>query len=66
MRSLDGLTRTTLRNPVPWLQARIDTSEEELTKEADCVSHLTGKMGGACDLADAPDTSMPGDPVAEL
>ena len=49
-----------------WLQARIDASEEELTKEADCVSHLTGKMGGACDLADAPDTSMPGDPVAEL
>ena len=49
-----------------WLQARINTSEEELTKEADCVSHLTGKMGGACDLADAPDTSMPGDPVAEL
>ena len=30
-----------------WLRERIQKSEDELTKEADCVSHLTGKTGGA-------------------
>ena len=34
-----------------WLRERIKKSEDELTKEADCVSHLTGKNGGACELA---------------
>ena len=33
-----------------WLRERIQKSEDELTKEADCVSHLTGKNGGACEL----------------
>ena len=37
-------------------------SEEELTKEADCVSHLTGKLGGACELQGAgTDTMLPGE-----
>lgn len=45
-----------------WLRERIMKSEEELTKEADCVSHLTGKTGGACEItADTPDTMLPGE-----
>jgi len=45
-----------------WLRERIQTSEDELTKEADCVSHLTGKMGGACELQGAEaDTMLPGE-----
>ena len=44
-----------------WLRERIQKSEDELTKEADCVSHLTGKNGGACELEGAEDTALPGD-----
>jgi len=45
-----------------WLRERIAVSEEELTKEADCVSHLTGKTGGACELQGAEaDTMLPGE-----
>tara|TARA_B110000977_G_scaffold169595_1_gene219659 strand:- start:17454 stop:18794 length:1341 start_codon:yes stop_codon:yes gene_type:complete len=45
-----------------WLKERIQTSQDELTKEADCVSHLTGKMGGACELQGAEaDTMLPGE-----
>ena len=44
-----------------WLRERIKVSEDELTKEADCVSHLTGVMGGACEINDAPDTTLPGE-----
>lgn len=44
-----------------WLRERIQKSEDELTKEADCVSHLTGKNGGACELQGAEDTALPGD-----
>ena len=44
-----------------WLRERIQKSEDELTKEADCVSHLTGKAGGACELQGAEDTALPGD-----
>ena len=43
-----------------WMD--IAVSEEELTKEADCVSHLTGKTGGACELQGAEaDTMLPGE-----
>ena len=44
-----------------WLRERIQKSEDELTKEADCVSHLTGKTGGECELQGAEDTALPGD-----
>jgi malate dehydrogenase (NADP+) len=45
-----------------WLREKIKASEEELTKEADCVSHLTGKLGGACELQGAgTDTMLPGE-----
>jgi malate dehydrogenase (NADP+) len=45
-----------------WLRERIQASEDELTKEADCVSHLTGKTGGACELQGAEaDTMLPGE-----
>ena len=45
-----------------WLRERIQASEDELTKEADCVSHLTGKAGGACELQGAEaDTMLPGE-----
>eukprot|EP00227_Mantoniella_beaufortii_P004367 CAMPEP_0197610056 /NCGR_PEP_ID=MMETSP1326-20131121/52496_1 /TAXON_ID=1155430 /ORGANISM="Genus nov. species nov., Strain RCC2288" /LENGTH=436 /DNA_ID=CAMNT_0043178515 /DNA_START=15 /DNA_END=1325 /DNA_ORIENTATION=+ len=45
-----------------WLRERIKKSEAELTNEADCVSHLTGKLGGACVLVgDAADTMLPGE-----
>ena len=45
-----------------WLRERIKTSEDELTKEADCVSHLTGKVGKVCEItADTPDTTLPGE-----
>ena len=45
-----------------WLRERIKKSEDELTKEAECVSHLTGKMGGACELVgETADTMLPGE-----
>ena len=45
-----------------WLKERIQTSQDELTKEAACVSHLTGKMGGSCELKGAEaDTMLPGE-----
>ena len=45
-----------------WLRERIKKSEEELTKEAECVSHLTGKLGGACELiGEKADTMLPGE-----
>ena len=45
-----------------WLRERIKKSEDELTKEAECVSHLTGKLGGACELMGAEaDTMLPGE-----
>ena len=45
-----------------WLRERIKKSEEELTKEAECVSHLTGKLGGACELVgEKADTMLPGE-----
>ena len=45
-----------------WLRDRIKRSEDELTKEADCVSHLSGKTGGACALNGAEaDTMLPGE-----
>ena len=45
-----------------WLRERIQASEDELTKEADCVSHLIGKTGGACELQGAEaDTMLPGE-----
>ena len=45
-----------------WLRERIQASEDELTKEADCVAHLTGKSGAACELQGAEaDTMLPGE-----
>ena len=45
-----------------WLKERIQTSQDELTKEAACVSHLTGKTGGSCELKGAEaDTMLPGE-----
>jgi hypothetical protein len=36
-------------------------TEDELLKERDCVSHLIGRMGGACDIRGKPDTTVPGE-----
>lgn len=41
--------------------ASVQATEDELSKERDCVSHLIGRMGGACDIRGAPDTTVPGE-----
>mmetsp|Transcript_69826 Transcript_69826/g.221208 ORF Transcript_69826/g.221208 Transcript_69826/m.221208 type:complete len:295 (-) Transcript_69826:113-997(-) len=38
-----------------WLKMKIKASEEELSNEKNCVAHLTGMPGGACEVI--PDTS---------
>ncbi|KAJ9515773.1 hypothetical protein QJQ45_008671 [Haematococcus lacustris] len=44
-----------------WLRQKLAVTEEELSKERDCVSHLTGRMGGSCDIRGKEDTSVPGE-----
>jgi malate dehydrogenase (NADP+) len=44
-----------------WLRSKIKATEDELTKERDCVSHLIGRMGGSCDIRGKPDTTVPGE-----
>lgn len=40
---------------------KIAATEDELAKEASCVSHLLGRMGGSCELRGAEDTTVPGE-----
>ncbi|KAJ9531878.1 hypothetical protein QJQ45_022016 [Haematococcus lacustris] len=44
-----------------WLRQKLAATEDELSKERDCVSHLIGVMGGSCDIRGAEDTSVPGE-----
>lgn len=44
-----------------WLRQKIAATEDELTKERDCVSHMIGRSGGACDIRGGPDTTVPGE-----
>ncbi|KAJ9515775.1 hypothetical protein QJQ45_008672 [Haematococcus lacustris] len=44
-----------------WLRQKLAVTEEELSKERDCVSHLTGRMGGSCDIRGKEDTNVPGE-----
>ncbi len=44
-----------------WLRNKIRSSEDELQKEKECVSHLIGMMGGACSLRGVEDTTVPGE-----
>ena len=44
------------------LSLTLQAAEEELIQERDCVSHLIGREGGACQIGPgAPDTSVPGE-----
>lgn len=43
-----------------WLRARLKKSEDELVNERNCVAHLTGMSGGACEVG-AEDTTLPGE-----
>eukprot|EP00239_Pterosperma_sp_CCMP1384_P000770 CAMPEP_0197847694 /NCGR_PEP_ID=MMETSP1438-20131217/6810_1 /TAXON_ID=1461541 /ORGANISM="Pterosperma sp., Strain CCMP1384" /LENGTH=438 /DNA_ID=CAMNT_0043459687 /DNA_START=85 /DNA_END=1401 /DNA_ORIENTATION=+ len=42
-----------------WLKERIAKSEDELVKEKECVKHLFGEFGGACEITE--DTMLPGE-----
>ncbi len=42
-----------------WLRKKIQASEEELIKERDCVGHLIGVSGAACEIR--VDTMLPGE-----
>jgi malate dehydrogenase (NADP+) len=42
-----------------WLRGKIRASEDELLKERDCVGHLIGVEGAACQITD--DTTLPGE-----
>lgn len=44
-----------------WLRMKIKASEDELAKEKECVGHLIGISGAACQLVGAADTSIPGE-----
>lgn len=44
-----------------WLRSKMRATEEELSKEKDCVSHLIGVSGGSCELHGAEDTTVPGE-----
>ncbi len=46
---------------VTSVRLRAQATEDELSKERDCVSHLIGRMGGACDIRGKPDTTVPGE-----
>eukprot|EP00240_Pyramimonas_obovata_P001966 CAMPEP_0118925984 /NCGR_PEP_ID=MMETSP1169-20130426/3777_1 /TAXON_ID=36882 /ORGANISM="Pyramimonas obovata, Strain CCMP722" /LENGTH=441 /DNA_ID=CAMNT_0006867437 /DNA_START=63 /DNA_END=1388 /DNA_ORIENTATION=- len=48
-----------------WLKTKIAASAEELTKERECVKHLFGEMGGACEIGKE-DTTLPGQVEAEI
>ena len=43
-----------------WLRARLKKSEDELVNERNCVAHLTGMSGGACEVG-GEDTTLPGE-----
>lgn len=43
----------------PWLEQKIEASVDELSKERDCVGHLTGADYAACDITE--DTMLPGE-----
>lgn len=49
-----------------WLEKKIAASAEELSKEKDCVKHLFGEYGGACEVNSDKDTSLPGEVQDEL
>jgi hypothetical protein len=42
-----------------WLKAKIAASVDELSKERDCVGHLTGAAFAACEIVE--DTMLPGE-----
>jgi malate dehydrogenase (NADP+) len=44
-----------------WLRMKIKASEDELSAEKGCVSHLIGIEGGSCAMRGAPDTTVPGE-----
>lgn len=44
-----------------WLRSKIRASEDELIKERECVGHLMGVNGAACQLRGEEDTTLPGE-----
>ncbi|GAX75772.1 hypothetical protein CEUSTIGMA_g3215.t1 [Chlamydomonas eustigma] len=44
-----------------WLRSKIKATEDELSQEKSCVSHLIGLDGGSCAIRGAPDTTVPGE-----
>lgn len=39
----------------------MQATEDELSKERGCVSHLIGVTGGSCDIRGTADTTVPGE-----
>lgn len=44
-----------------WLRSKIRATEDELIKEKECVGHLIGTVGAACELRGKEDTTLPGE-----